>query len=81
MAPSARARAGMMGEQDWTEDFPYENGKYSCTCAVCGAHFIGHKRRVVCRQCANVQDDPGFQDLIASGGLVEAMQHGGNGDE
>jgi len=36
----------------WTEDFTRENGIYSCTCSLCGEHFIGHKRRVICKVCA-----------------------------
>jgi hypothetical protein len=38
-------------ERDWPEDFAHENGQYSCGCVYCGSHFIGHKRRVVCRRC------------------------------
>ena len=39
------------GPGDWTEDFPYENGKYVCMCCVCQETFLGHKRRVVCKLC------------------------------
>lgn len=38
-------------KKDWGEDFPHENGNYECRCAYCGHSFIGHKRRVVCREC------------------------------
>ncbi len=38
---------------DWFEDFSHENGNYYCTCCHCGVTFTGHKRRVVCRVCAN----------------------------
>jgi hypothetical protein len=40
-------------ERDWTEDFSHENGNYSCRCFQCGLTFVGHKRRVQCRKCAN----------------------------
>jgi hypothetical protein len=41
----------LRGERDWPEDFAHENGNYECICCECGQHFIGHKRRVVCRKC------------------------------
>jgi hypothetical protein len=37
---------------DWPEDRGHENGNYSNLCVDCGNFFIGHKRRVVCRICA-----------------------------
>lgn len=36
----------------WPEDAGHENGNYECKCASCGRHFIGYKRRVTCRLCA-----------------------------
>lgn len=39
--------------RDWPEDFPHDNGMYMCKCSVCGEQFTGHKRRVVCKVCAN----------------------------
>jgi hypothetical protein len=39
--------------RDWTEDASHENGRYECQCVQCGQCFVGHKRRVVCRACAN----------------------------
>lgn len=38
--------------QDWPEDAGHENGAYSCKCAACFQEFTGHKRRVVCKECA-----------------------------
>lgn len=38
-------------QRDWVEDFSHENGQYSCTCAHCEKPFIGHKRRVECKEC------------------------------
>lgn len=39
----------------WPADFSHENGNYECICAVCKLTFVGHKRRVICRKCANSQ--------------------------
>ncbi len=36
---------------DWPEDWPLENGNYSCRCLECWVIFIGHKRRQTCRAC------------------------------
>jgi hypothetical protein len=41
---------------DWPEDFPGENGQYECICVKCGRHFVGHKRRVVCKVCFSKSD-------------------------
>ena len=41
-------------DRDWTEDFPHENGNYECVCIYCKKHFYGHKRRVVCKKCAEI---------------------------
>jgi hypothetical protein len=38
--------------KDWTEDFDKENGNYQCKCLDCGELFIGHKRRIQCKVCA-----------------------------
>lgn len=38
--------------RDWIEDAPHENGNYQCLCSTCGNTFIGHKRRVTCKACA-----------------------------
>lgn len=38
-------------ERNWTEDFSHENGNYECICCECGHRFMGHKRRVICREC------------------------------
>ena len=39
--------------KDWSEDFHLENGNYSNKCCNCKATFTGHKRRLVCKVCAN----------------------------
>lgn len=41
----------------WTEDSTHENGNYRCVCIFCKKAFIGHKRRVVCKVCANEDND------------------------
>ena len=38
-------------ECDWPEDSAHENGNYFNKCVECGANFIGHKLRHVCRKC------------------------------
>jgi len=43
----------MDSERDWTSDFSHENGNYYCRCLYCQEQFRGHKRRVVCRACAD----------------------------
>ena len=37
----------------WPEDASHKNGDYECRCAICGAKFYGHKRRVCCKECAS----------------------------
>jgi DNA-directed RNA polymerase subunit RPC12/RpoP len=37
--------------RNWTEDYSHENGRYHCLCCKCQNGFIGHKRRVVCKEC------------------------------
>jgi hypothetical protein len=39
--------------RSWPEDAQHENGDYECECVTCGRHFIGHKRRHVCKACAH----------------------------
>jgi hypothetical protein len=39
-------------ERSWGEDSSHENGAYHCVCVDCGRGFTGHKRRVVCKVCA-----------------------------
>jgi|SRR6185503_64749 len=46
-----RARNGLDG-LDWLEDGLHENGNYMPSCVNCNRTFIGHKRRVVCKECA-----------------------------
>lgn len=39
--------------RDWPEDFSYENGNYTNNCCRCKQLFVGHKRRVFCKECTN----------------------------
>lgn len=41
--------------KDWPEDFSHENGNYQCLCSSCGGTFIGHKRRMTCKECATMR--------------------------
>ena len=54
---TARAADAASESRSWPEDFQHENGMYTCTCASCGGGFIGYKRRVTCRVCANKKGD------------------------
>jgi hypothetical protein len=47
--------------KDWPEDFSQENGNYECRCVYCKGSFVGHKRRVVCKQC---------RPMDAAGGVI-----------
>ena len=38
--------------RDWPEDFSHENGAYLNHCHNCQITFIGHKRRITCKVCA-----------------------------
>lgn len=39
-------------ERSWKEDESHENGNYHCICFDCGRTFQGHKRRPLCKVCA-----------------------------
>ena len=43
--------------RDWPEDFPHDNGNYSCLCCSCKKHFYGHKRRITCKVCEGKQKE------------------------
>lgn len=56
--PFARAMDGNYLSCDYPEDAAHENGNYATKCQ-CGAAFIGHKRRVICKVCAeSPEPDP-----------------------
>lgn len=42
-------------DRDWKEDFGHENGNYEQFCLKCGNRFVGHKKRIICKECASAQ--------------------------
>jgi hypothetical protein len=48
-------------ERNWNDDYSFENGQYCNKCMTCGLSFVGHKRRVVCVQCAEKE---GYQRIL-----------------
>lgn len=48
-----------ISDGDWPEDLDHENGTYNCKCCECGQQFMGHKRRLVCKTCANGEETSG----------------------
>lgn len=53
---------------NWTEDFEHENGNYVNQCKICTNKFIGHKRRVVCKNCAGAD-----VIIMGSGGVGKGV--------
>jgi hypothetical protein len=43
--------------RNWDADSGLENGNYHCTCMTCQLSFIGHKRRVISKACADKFND------------------------
>lgn len=52
---------GLLGSlgKNWAEDAGHENGNYTNKCNLCDSMFLGHKRRVICKECA-VQLNPPY---------------------
>lgn len=44
-------------DRNWEEDITHENGNYICRCIECKLYFKGHKRRPICKKCANAEPD------------------------
>jgi len=44
-------------KRSWKEDLELENGQYTCHCLECGKDFIGHKLRLICRECAKQEEE------------------------
>ena len=38
--------------KNWDEDKDQENGNYMNKCIYCKSFFMGHKRRVICKECS-----------------------------
>jgi len=76
-SPAKSSAVGVPSEPDydWPEDFDHENGRYYCKCSQCDCTFIGHKRRVVCRKCANQASAP--DALKVEAWLIERADHKG----
>lgn len=45
------------GPHDWPKDYRQANGNYLNRCSGCGVLFRGHKRRIVCRKCAELSEE------------------------
>lgn len=41
--------------RDYPGDFSDENGNYEHDCFYCKQKFIGHKRRMICKECEDAQ--------------------------
>lgn len=49
--------AGKPNSHDYPEDWPHENGNYMCECCLCHEFFMGHKRRIICRECRDKENE------------------------
>jgi len=38
-------------DRSFKEDYDHENGQYINVCMYCKNQFMGHKRRVCCKEC------------------------------
>ena len=41
----------MDSHKSWQQDYELENGQYMNNCIYCKSIFIGHKRRIICKEC------------------------------
>ena len=55
--------------KNWPEDFPTENGNYTCICCICDQEFIGNKHRVICKECAENGNKAVFDPIFVSVGF------------
>jgi hypothetical protein len=53
-------------KRNWYEDYELENGKYYGYCSVCSNEFLGHKRRVICRDCFIKGKEPEVKPMDGS---------------
>ncbi len=51
--------------RNWQVDYPHENGNYVNTCLYCLRKFVGHKRRVSCRECFDKPMEEIESELLA----------------
>ena len=45
-----------LSNRNWKEDYKHENGNYLNKCYRCSQYFLGHKRRPICKECADKFD-------------------------
>lgn len=50
-------RTATHAERSWPEDASHENGAYHNECISCQRTFTGHKRRAICRVCADAAEN------------------------
>jgi hypothetical protein len=50
--------------KNWQEDSSHENGNYGCKCSACNSMFLGHKRRVICKECLIKPAQPTVKDSL-----------------
>lgn len=64
MKPHILPEFKMDAEQarNWLEDMQHENGNYRVPCIKCKSWFTGHKRRYICKTCA----EPDFSKVPLS---------------
>jgi hypothetical protein len=51
-------------DKNWQEDSSHENGNYCCKCSECNCMFLGHKRRVICKECSNKPAQPTVKESL-----------------
>lgn len=70
-------RAPWTHPADWQEDAAHENGCYQNRCGPCGIVFYGHKRRTLCRVCAQPSEGArgALPDLTAGDVADELAKH------
>jgi len=60
--------------RDYPAEWHEENGSYFNKCCECNKQFIGRKRRIVCRDCLDINKDKQIKELEAE--LSKAKQEG-----
>lgn len=66
------------GPLDWPEDFRHEKVNYQCLCCLCKRMFVGHKRRVMCKPCAEAARTAHILSVAAA--QKDAVAHGVQGE-
>jgi len=63
ISPDGKEELNEYKLRSWEEDFDGENGRYTNECCVCKKEFIGHKRRVSCKQCCKAKTNYPFEGI------------------